>query len=141
MVLSVTDDGCGFDADDMADSEVMAMMCDYACAIGRHIEIISAPTKGTTASLTAIIEPPNLIPLVPENRGEHQFSPIWGLSTLIMSLARAADSNAMAPSSPTSRLQTGYPNSKIPHLAQCGQVNPDICISHTDSPKHPHRLK
>ena len=30
MVLSVTDDGCGFDADDMADSEGMAIMCDYA---------------------------------------------------------------------------------------------------------------
>ena len=30
MVLSVTDDGCGFDANDMTDSEEMAMMCDYA---------------------------------------------------------------------------------------------------------------
>jgi nitrate/nitrite-specific signal transduction histidine kinase len=60
----------------MADSEGMAMMSDYARAIGGHTEITSAPVKGTTVSLTVVMEPPHLIPLVPENGGEHQFFPI-----------------------------------------------------------------
>jgi len=60
----------------MADSEGMAMMSDYARAIGRHTEINSAPVKGTTVPLTVVMEPPHLIPLMPENVDEHQFSPI-----------------------------------------------------------------
>ena len=51
------------------------MMSDYARAIGGHTEITSAPVKGTTVSLTVVMEPPHLIPLVPENGGEHHSLP------------------------------------------------------------------
>jgi hypothetical protein len=60
----------------MADSEGIAMMSDYGRAIGRHTEITSAPIKGSTVPLTVVMEPPHLIPLMPEDGGEHQFSPI-----------------------------------------------------------------
>lgn len=52
LILSVTDDGCGFDTNAKSDSQGIAMMADYAEAIGGLTVIRSAPEKGTTVSLT-----------------------------------------------------------------------------------------
>jgi len=58
VILSVTDDGCGFDVDAESYSQGIAMMTDYAEAIGGQTEIRSAPEKGTTVSLALFMEPP-----------------------------------------------------------------------------------
>ncbi|MDA0733644.1 MAG: ATP-binding protein [Chloroflexi bacterium] len=74
LVLSVTDDGCGFDSDDMDDSQGLAMMNDYAKAIGGQTEISSTAKKGTTVSLALPLETSKPISLVPGTMGETQFS-------------------------------------------------------------------
>jgi signal transduction histidine kinase len=61
LVLLVTDDGCGFDAEDQAGSPGLAMMSDYARAIGGRTEIISSSGKGTAVSLVLSIEPAQLL--------------------------------------------------------------------------------
>ena len=76
LVLSVTDDGCGFDSDDMADSQGLAMMNDYAKAIGGQTEINSASERGTTVSLSLPPEASKPILLVPGVIGETQFPTI-----------------------------------------------------------------
>lgn len=73
LVLSVTDDGCGFDPEEMADSEGLAMMSDYAKAIGGQTEIISSPEKGTTVSLSLHMETPQMDSLLPGIADEPQF--------------------------------------------------------------------
>jgi signal transduction histidine kinase len=61
LVLLVTDDGCGFDAENQAGSPGLAMMSDYARAIGGRTEIISSSGKGTAVSLVLSIEPAQLL--------------------------------------------------------------------------------
>lgn len=51
LVLSVVDNGGGFDASLPAMSQGLAMMTDYAQALGGRTEIIASPGKGTSVRL------------------------------------------------------------------------------------------
>jgi signal transduction histidine kinase len=58
LVLSVKDDGCGFDPGVTTESPGLAMMADYASAIGGQATISSSPEKGTTVSLAIRVDSP-----------------------------------------------------------------------------------
>jgi signal transduction histidine kinase len=57
LVLSVSDDGCGFDPSGVSACHGLVMMSDYAEAIGGKAQLSSSPGRGTTVSLTLLLLP------------------------------------------------------------------------------------
>ena len=51
LVLSLVDNGCGFDSSIAPAGQGLAMMTDYAQALGGRTEIIAAPGEGTSVRL------------------------------------------------------------------------------------------
>jgi signal transduction histidine kinase len=64
LVLSVWDDGVGFDPASVTNCHGLMMMCDYAEAIGGKAQLNSATGQGTTLSLAVPLKPPTSQPLV-----------------------------------------------------------------------------
>jgi signal transduction histidine kinase len=59
LVLSVVDDGCGFDLGSINTCHGLVMMTDYAEAIGGKTQIISSPGRGTTVRLVLHLSSPD----------------------------------------------------------------------------------
>lgn len=58
LVLSVVDNGRGFDPSSITACHGLVMMADYAEAIGGKTEITSSPGRGATVRLTLLLSPP-----------------------------------------------------------------------------------
>ena len=63
LVLSVVDDGRGFDYANIANGQGLVAMSDYAQAIGGKAEITSRAGHGTTVSVSLAL--PKSMPTVP----------------------------------------------------------------------------
>lgn len=62
LMLSVEDNGCGFDPDDRSNCQGLALMTDYAEAIGGQTRISSTPDQGTIINLSVALDPQYSIP-------------------------------------------------------------------------------
>lgn len=56
LVLSLVDNGCGFDSSLIAAGQGLAMMTDYAQALGGRTEIIASPGEGTSVRLVLSLD-------------------------------------------------------------------------------------
>ena len=57
LMLTVEDNGCGFDSDDQSNCQGLALMTDYAEAIGGRTQISSTPDQGTAINLSVVLDP------------------------------------------------------------------------------------
>ena len=69
LVLSVVDDGRGFDLSSVSTCHGLVMMADYAEAIGGKTQITSSPGRGATVRLTLLLSPTDLPALASRGGG------------------------------------------------------------------------